>query len=340
MKLRNALCAVLAYPILTSLSPALAADAPSDQRPLSIQVYPGFVGSFLASIAQDEGFYKTNGLDVKLVPLGDGPRGLAALEGGSIQLAQNNTDFMLLARSRGLDLVMVVGTWGEQFALVVRDDVALPGAAAGYPAVMKDIVGKKVGVSARGAGTEYAMRTLLSSADLDPESVTYIAVGGTAGQVPALRTGNVDAVVAAGIGADVVKAMGVGKIVIDLQAGQGPKDLLALGNCYEGYFGKRAWVDANTDTLLRFVKAQQAAEAWARTPANAEKVIDKALAFAPIAGVADPRAVMKGYLQRAQFHTVYNRECAAGWNGLMTRNKLLTAPMDVGAFVWSGAPQR
>lgn len=336
------MCAcVVALWILSALAaPAFAADSPDALRPLAIQIYPGFLGSFLVSVAQDEGFYKANGLDVKLVPLGDGPRGLAALEGGSIQLAQNNTDFMLLARSRGLDLMMVMGTWGEQFTVIARNDVALPNATSGYPPVMKDLVGKKIGVSARGAGTEYAMRTLLNAAGVDPESVTYIAVGGPAGQVPALRTGNVDAVVAAGIGADIIKALGIGKVVVDLQSGQGPKDLLSIGNCYEGYFGKRAWVVANADTLQRFVKAQQEAEAWARNAANTEKLLDKALAVAPIAGVPDPRAVMKSYLQRAQFHTVYNRECAAGWNQLMIKNKLLNAPMDVNAFVWSGAPQR
>lgn len=328
---------LLAAGVLLAAPVSKGAD---ELRPLAIQIYPGFLGSFLAAVAQEQGFYKANGLDVKLVPLGDGPRGLAALEGGSIQLAQNNTDFMLLARKRGLDLMVVAGTWGEQFTVMARNDVQLPDAASGYPAVMKDLVGKKIGVSARGAGTEYGMRTLLTAAGLDPDSVTYIAVGGTAGQVPALRTGNVDAVVAAGVGAAVVKAMGIGKAVVDLQAGQGPKDLLSLANCYEGYFGKRAWVDANADTLRRFVKAQQQAEAWARDPANADKLVDKALAVAPIGGVDDPRAVMKAYLQTAQYHTVYNRECAQGWSTLMMHNKLLDAPVDPAAFVWTGAPQK
>jgi hypothetical protein len=39
--------------------------------------------------------------------------------------------------------------------------------------------------------------------------------------------------------------------------------------------------------------------------------------------VVEPRAVMKGYLQRAQFHTVYNRECAASRNDLMITDKTL-----------------
>lgn len=319
----------------------LAGTVAGQNRPatLAIQVYPGFLGSFLATVAQEQGFYKANGLDVKLVPLGDGPRGLAALEGGSIQLAQNNTDFMLLARNRGLDLMMVMGTWGEQFTVMARNDVALPDASSGYPAVMKDLLGKKVGVSARGAGTEYGMRTLLTAAGLSPEGVTYIAVGGTAGQVPALRTGNVDAVVAAGLGADVIKAMGIGKPVVDLQAGQGPRELLGLANCYEGYFGERSWVQANPDTLRRFVKAQQQAEAWARDPANGNRLVDIALEVSPIAGVNDARAVMRAYLARAQYHTVYNRQCAAGWDHVLIQNKLLTQPIPVDAFVWSGAPQ-
>ena len=330
---------VVALTALSCMVPASQALAQPAARSMAIQVYPGFLGSFLATVAQEQGFYKANGLDVKLVPLGDGPRGLAALEGGSIQLAQNNTDFVLLARNRGLDLMMVMGTWGEQFTVMVRNDVALPDAASGYPTVMKDLLGKKIGVSARGAGTEYGMRTLLTAANLDPDGVTYIAVGGTAGQVPALRTGNVDAVVAAGLGADVIQAMGIGKPVVDLQAGQGPKELLNLANCYEGYFGKRSWVEANGDTLRRFVKAQRQAEAWARDPANEARLLDIALSVSPIAGVTDPRAVMRAYLRRAQFHTVYNRQCAGGWSPLLIQNKLLTKPVDVAAFVWPDAPQ-
>lgn len=325
---------------LTSVTATFGADPPANVLPLQIQVYPGFVGSFLATVAQEQGFYKANGIDVKLVALGDGPRGLAALEGGSIQLAQNTTDFMFLARSRGLDLMMVLGTWGQLFTIMGREDLVLPNAKAGYPAVMKDLVGKKIGVSARGSGTEYGMRTLLSSAGIDPESVTYVAVGGPVGQVPALRTGNVDAVVAAGIGADVIKSLGIGKPIVDLQKGEGPKDFVSLGDCYEGYFGKRSWVEANAPTLQRFVKAHQEAEAWARNPANTEKVIDIALVVAPVAGVGDGRAVMKAYLQRAQFHTIYNRTCVEGWNKLMVQNKLLTSPMKVDETAWSGAPQK
>lgn len=335
MPIRKLLSLLLVSLALATWSGARAADP----LPLAIQVYPGFIGSFLATIAQDQGFYKANGLDVKLVALGDGPRGLAALEGGSVQLAQNTTDFMFLARSRGQDMMMVMGTWGQLFTIMAREDLPLPNAKNGYPDVMKDLVGKKIGVSARGSGTEYGMRTLLAAAGLDPESVTYIAVGGPAGQVPALRTGNVDAVVAAGIGADIVKALGIGKPVVDLQQGQGPKEFVSLDKCYEGYFGKRAWVEANAETLTRFVKAQKQAEAWARNPANSDKLVEAALAIAPVAGVADPHAVMKGYLAHAQFHTVYDKACAEGWNSLMIKNKLLTTPISLDAAVWSGAPQ-
>ena len=156
--------ALVGFAISLSAQVSRAADVPS----VAIQVYPGFLGSFLPVVAQEQGFYKANGIDVKLVGLGDGPRGLAALEGSSIQLPQNNTDFMFLARNRGLDLVMVLGTWGVQFTIMARNDLPLPDINSGYPAVMKDLVGKKIGVSARGSGTEYAMRTLLSAAGLDP----------------------------------------------------------------------------------------------------------------------------------------------------------------------------
>lgn len=311
------------------------AQSASHEHALAIQVYPGLFINLLPWVAQAKGFYRAHDVKVTLVPLGNGPQGLAALEGGSIQLAQNNTDFMLLANAKGLKLQMVVGEWGQQFAFVARKGLTLPHLSEGYPAVMKDLVGDKVGVSARGAGTEYAMRAALSQAGVDPNSVRYVAVGGTTGQVPALRSGVVDVVVAPLEDGAVLQGMGVGTIIVDFQKGQGPQSFQRLSDCYEGFFGNQRWIERNGETLRRFVAAEKEAEAWARDPANLNELVSIGLANRPIPGVPDPRALAKGYLSSAQFQTKYDAACVANWNDLLVQVKLLQKPVPIADIVWA-----
>lgn len=332
----------LAAMIATTLAAAIVnlpagaqAQSSAAEHKLAIQIYPGIFLNLLPWVAQAKGFYEKNGVTVTMVPLDNGPLGLAALQGGSIQLAQNNTDVMLLANAKGLDLQMVVGNWGQQFSFVARDGFPLPHLSDGYPKVMQDLVGHKVGVAARGSGTEYAMRATLSEAGDSPDSVSYVAVGGTTGQIPALRSGQVDVVVEPIEAGAMLQAMGVGKVMLDFQKGQGPKSFQNLSDCYAGFFGKRTWISQNGETVRRFVAAEQDANNWAHDPANLDELVHIALANAPKPGVADPVAMATAYLKTAPFQTKYVASCVANWNSLLVSTKLADKPLPIDNIIWT-----
>ena len=105
----------------------------------------------------------------------------------------------------------------------------MPNLKDGYPAMMKDLVGKKIGVTALAATTEAYMKSAFEGAGLSADSATYIAVGGVTTAVPALKGGVVDAAMMFGTGPELAEALGVGKIVLDYRKGVGPARLRPTG---------------------------------------------------------------------------------------------------------------
>ena len=74
---------------------------------------------------------------------------------------------------KGTDLKIVVGNEVKNFYnLIVANSVPLPNAASGYPAVVRDLKGKRIGVNALGASTHLMMNALLKGAGLTPDDVT------------------------------------------------------------------------------------------------------------------------------------------------------------------------
>ena len=74
-------------------------------------------------------------------------------------------------------------------------DMSLVTPADSGIADVKSLRGKQIGVVQRGSASERFARTVLSSSGVDPDSVTYVAVGSGATMEPAVRNKKVDATV-------------------------------------------------------------------------------------------------------------------------------------------------
>ncbi|MGE0850501.1 MAG: ABC transporter substrate-binding protein [Hyphomicrobiaceae bacterium] len=146
---------------------------------LRIQIYPSAVPQLGLKVAVERGFCKDHGITCELVTIPSGPTGLQALAAGSLEISNSSNDLNMQAVAQGNDFQLIVGTFAPNpYSLAVHKDVPLPNLAKGYPAVMADLKGLKVGVTGRGAATEIQARALLRGAGLDPESsVTFVAVG-------------------------------------------------------------------------------------------------------------------------------------------------------------------
>lgn len=253
---------------LLGLLPGLAA---AQALPANVAVYTGALVTVPTYVAKDLGIYDKHGLNVSLLDFRAAPDATAALFSGAVDLMSNSPGNMMLVNSRGRDLVAVVDNFpAPVWSLVVGKDVATPGKAAGYPALMRDLKGKKIGVPAIGSDGHNFARRFLRDAGMDPEKdVTFLAVGLGPDAVAAFKAGQLDAVMAIEPVQTVLEALG-GKVVLDLQADKTIPEFASWTSSV--YHSTKAHADKNAEMMKRFQAAQEEAIAFVRDPANAEKV--------------------------------------------------------------------
>ena len=241
--------------------------------PVRVQEWTGDIINLVPWVADAKGIFKKHCLDVKMVPLVGGPASLTALVNRTIEYANGAMDSPMRARIRGVDVRMTANMYKENWSvLVARKGLELPHLSEGYPGMMQDFVGKKIGVTQLAATTEAYTKSAFEGAKLNPDSATYVAVGGVATAVPALRGGTVDAAMMFGTGPELAEALGVGKIVLDFRKGVGPEPLRALRGATLSWAAFGPYIDENPEAVAQFTAANNEAITWILDPKNRDEV--------------------------------------------------------------------
>ncbi len=141
-------------------------------------------------LAQQLGEYKKAGLDVELINFKGGSQALTAVLGGSADVVSGYFDHCvnLAAKNQAMQAFVVYDRY-PGFALVVSPK------NSGAIKSIKDLAGKKVGVSAPGSSTDFFLKFMLSKNGVDPNSVAVIGIGLEATAVAAMEQGTVDAAI-------------------------------------------------------------------------------------------------------------------------------------------------
>lgn len=315
-------------------------------KPLTTLTHPGLIIQQNLRVAIAAGFFKKYGLDVTALQVESGPAGIAAVQGGSVDIGTVDANLLLLANSKGGDFQIVCGASTPYFAAVAGPGLALPNLGAGYPAVMKDLVGKKLGVTALGSTSHFFWRSLFEGAGLDPESATYVTVGLAAPAVQALRTQRIDAYMGFEPVPTIIRYGGMGgKTVVDLRspASQGPPELTQI-TLQHIVFAKRSFIAANPDKVTAFNRALTDAAAWQRDTANLDKLIEIMKPTASVGDVPDPDAAFRKMIQDnipVTTATKVAREGIHGWIKLLQKFAAYPSTIDLDktldATIWRGA---
>src|SRR5438874_6307082 len=183
-KMFGRLAGALAALVLTS---SLAAA----QSKITVAVGGGACLCYLPTVlAKQLGEYEKAGLAVELVDLKGGSDALKAVLGGSADVVSGYFDHCvnLAAKKQELKAFVVYDRY-PGLVLVVSP------AHTGEINSIKDLAGKKVGVSAPGSSTDFFLKYLLKKNGLDPTSAAVIGVGLGATAVAAMQQGQIDAAV-------------------------------------------------------------------------------------------------------------------------------------------------
>ncbi|MFE2120299.1 ABC transporter substrate-binding protein [Rhodococcus aetherivorans] len=145
--------------------------------------------TFPLLVAQEEGFFTDVGLRVDTVNSVSGPELTAALIGGTTQIAVGTPENVMPAMAQGQDILTIPPFGRLDMSLVTLADSGIEDISA--------LAGRQVGVVQRGSFSEKFARSVIADHGLDPDSVTYVAVGSGATMEPAVRNRKVDATVGA-----------------------------------------------------------------------------------------------------------------------------------------------
>ena len=167
------------------------AQAASAQTKVTIAVGGGACLCYLPTVlAKQLGEYEKAGLDVELVDLKGGSDALKAVLGGSADVVSGYFDHCvnLAAKKQELQSFVVYDRY-PGLVLVVSPK------QTGKINSIKDLAGKKVGVSAPGSSTDFFLKYQLRKNGLDPTGTAVIGIGLGATAVAAMQQGQIDAAV-------------------------------------------------------------------------------------------------------------------------------------------------
>jgi NitT/TauT family transport system substrate-binding protein len=249
----------LLAPLLALL---LMSDLAAAQSKVTIAVGGGACLCYLPTVlAKQLGEYDKAGLSVELVDLKGGSDALKAVLGGSADVVSGYFDHCvnLAAKKQELQAFVVYDRY-PGLVLVVS-----PKHTEEIKSI-KDLAGKKVGVSAPGSSTDFFLKYLLKKNGLDPTSASVIGVGLGATAVAAMEQGQIDAAVM--LDPSVTVLQGNYKDLRILSDTRTQKDTMAVfGGEYPGgaLYSTTAWVKSHEKEVQGLTNAIVNTLKWIHT---------------------------------------------------------------------------
>jgi len=323
---------------------ARAAEDCATPTTIKVQEYVGIIQNLVPWVAIDQGFFKKHCLDAKMTNFPSGPAALAASLQGGLDFISLAPDTVYVPASQGFDLKIVAFMNSAiHYSLVAGPKVQLPHKDAGYPEVMKDLVGKNIGVNALGSTTDTLARANFLGAGLDPASQAHwVAYGPPAAGIAGLQNGSLAAAEFFGDGMDIAAAVTGGTIIVDPRDPDAkiPPQIAAMRGASLLWACTTAFINKNPDVVRRFSKANNDAIDWIKDPKNFDQVVRIVRERAPNPpGVPDSEKLL---LERVKRYVVQEDKHASmkalkAWNDWDVAMKRIPKPADIDGLLWETA---
>lgn len=229
----------------------LAASAPAAEpivvRVAALPIDPA--GEVL--YAQDQGFFKAGGLDVRLTVLANGSAIVAATAAGSVDVGFASVSSVALAHEHGVPVRyfapagIYTGPVGNTILLVPKGSPVQSGA---------DLNGKTIGVGGLKDLTQFETETWIDRTGGDSKTVKFVEIRYSE-MAAALEGGRLDA--ACEIEPFVTSAKSTARVVANLSDTMGGAYLTG------GWLASEDWLHRNPEAARRFAAVMQRTARWA-----------------------------------------------------------------------------
>jgi NitT/TauT family transport system substrate-binding protein len=138
-------------------------------------------------IAKEAGFFKKQGLDVKLVFIASGPMGTTSILSGDVDVGIIGGFAPIRAIVGGAKNLVMIGQSKNRMtgAIVGKKEIAS----------VQDLRGKRLGIDRIGSNPDMFTQASLARFNMDPlKDLQYIQLGSIGNGIPALKAGTIDAV--------------------------------------------------------------------------------------------------------------------------------------------------
>ncbi len=237
----------------------LLAGAANAAEPVHITVAasPGALPHWLPLYVARAKFFADEGLIADWVPLRSGSAEVAAVLGGSAQIAPVNVELTALAHQNGGDLVMICDVFDVQpYSIVLSDAViARVGITPGMPTddILNRLKGLKIAITGPGSATDNYIRHAMQLRGMDPDAMLSLQpLGDPDAMLAALQRKLIDGFVMSSPADLVVQQRKLGRPVLDAFSGALPE---LKGVPFAGLVTSRAQLDAKPAVFAAILRA-------------------------------------------------------------------------------------
>jgi NitT/TauT family transport system substrate-binding protein len=266
-----------------------------------------------AFVAQNEGFFAKNGLDVNLV-LASGGRGAQFLASGVCDINLDSATPDITADQRGADFVLLGADANTfDFRLVAKASIAN----------VKALAGKTLALSSPGAAVDIAGRAMLKEFSLNASAVNIVYISSLAARLAALQSGSIDAMII---------SPPIGKVIGDGTKYKMIYNLKGLHFILNGTWTTRRYAQANPDVIKAYLRSDVQALQFLKNPAKKAAVLKD---VAAVTGFTDPSDTEEAYNDVLKFQQpeplIDNRALR---NSIQWVNAQLNVNIDQNSFLY------
>jgi NitT/TauT family transport system substrate-binding protein len=240
------------------LAAASLAQAQIEKRDVHIAVGGKVALYYLPlTITERLGYFKDEGLNVRISDFAGGTRSLEAVVGGSADVVSGSYEHTINMQSKKIFFqAFVLAGASPQISIGI-----VTAKAASYKGP-KDLKGLKVGVSAPGSSTNMVVNYFIAGGGLKPADVSIIGIGAGANVIAAVDQGRVDVVSQTDPAVTILEKQGKIKLIAETRTPAGTEKLFGGPMPAASLYAPIEFIKKNPNTVQALTNATVRALLW------------------------------------------------------------------------------
>lgn len=220
------------------------------------------------TITERLGYFKDEGLNVRISDFAGGTRSLEAVVGGSADVVSGSYEHTINMQSKKINFQAFVLAGGSP-----QISIAIATAKAKNYKGPKDLKGLKVGVSAPGSSTNMVVNYFIAQGGLKPSDISVLGIGAGSTVIAAIDQGRVDVISQTDPAVTILEKEGKVKVIAETRTPEGTEKLFGGPMPAASLYAPIEFVRKNPNTVQALTNATVRALLWMQQ-ASPQQILD------------------------------------------------------------------